>query len=152
MNENKAGQPVVSQVEIEVFAHSTENVEKVKEAVSALLPEPRPSGFKVKVVRGHYGNPIRLLTLTVSEKEGAYTAVRNLFSRLQGKPKAYIVNTLSERMDAKGNLYLRFDKQSTLLGALNLRDDDPIRVRIRFRKKTDIPSLRQEILRFILNK
>ena len=142
----------ISQIEISVAVHSTENVDKVKKAVASLLPEPpSTSDFKVKLAKGHYGNPIRLLTLTISNSNRAYFIFKDLVSRLPEEMKKITVNTLVDRMDSKGNLYLRFDKQSAVFRVLKIRDDDPIRTRIRFEKKVDMPSLRQEILRVISN-
>ena len=36
----------------------------------------------------------------------------------------------------KGNMYLRFDKQSAFLGTLKLTQNDPIHLKIHFKNKT----------------
>lgn len=152
MSENKKDQGLISQIEISAVIHSTENIEKVKKAVGNLLPEPPDaSRFKVKHSKGHYGNPIKLLTLTVSTRNQAYLIFKNLLLHLSEESKKIISNNLKERMDSKGSLYLRFNKQSAIFKVLKLMDNDPIRMKIRFRKKVSLPSLRKDILRVISN-
>jgi RNA binding exosome subunit len=38
--------------------------------------------------------------------------------------------------DAEGNLYIRIDKQRSYLGTVQLGEDDPIRVRLKFSRFT----------------
>jgi len=140
---------LVSQIEVAVFAHSTENTGKVKEAVKNLLLKPMSAEFKVGHVKGHYGNPISLITLTISNPTQAYEAFMGIISRLDEECKNRIAKTLKSRVDAKGNLYLRFDKQWAFKGKLQLKDEDPIRVKVKFRKTGDVASVRGEISRYL---
>lgn len=149
MNKNEGTQLLISQMEVAVFAHSTENADKVKKAVKNLLLKPVPADFKITHLRGHYGNPIRLITLTVSNPSQAYELFVDVVSRLDEICKEHLERTLRTRMDAKGNLYLRFDKQWALKDKLKLRDEDPIRVKVKFRKMGDIARLRGEISRYL---
>lgn len=149
MIKNEGSKLLISQIEVAVFAHSTENASKVKKAVKSLLLKPVPAEFKIAHLKGHYGNPIRLITLTVSNPGQAYELFMGVVSRLDETCKEHLVRTLRGRMDDKGNLYLRFDKQWALKGELKLREEDPIRVKVKFRKTLDVAKLRGEILRYL---
>jgi len=61
----------VADIEIRVFAHATEDPQKVIEAVQKLLPEEHLDeiNFKRRRLKGHYGNPIRLIETKIRKKE-----------------------------------------------------------------------------------
>jgi RNA binding exosome subunit len=50
-------------VEIRVFSHATEDLEKVQTAVRNILPEPLTEelAFSKAALTGHHGNPITCL-------------------------------------------------------------------------------------------
>lgn len=144
MNKKETGRKLISQIEIKVVIHSTEDESKIKKVIKSLLPvKPNDSDFNIKLTKGYYGNPLKLLTLSILNKDEADMIFHYLLSHLPDESKMFIVDTLYERLDVKGNLYLRFDKHSS---ELKIRDDDPVRIRIRFRKFVDTPRLRTIIL------
>ncbi|MEM2964042.1 MAG: RNA-binding domain-containing protein, partial [Candidatus Bathyarchaeia archaeon] len=93
MNKNEGTQLLISQIEVAVFAHSTENADKVKKAVKNLLLKPVPADFKITHLKGHYGNPIRLITLTVSNPSQAYELFVGIVSRLDEMCKEHLERT-----------------------------------------------------------
>ena len=140
----------VEEIEIRAVAHATENLEKVKQAVGTILPETQPPvEFTVTQTRGYYGNPIRVVVVKLSRPLDLNPLFHSLVSHLAENTRTRIQGTLGERVDKKGSLYLRFDKQDGLQGSLQLRDDDPIHVRIRFRKKAKTGSLTEELAHYL---
>ncbi|HLI46418.1 MAG TPA: RNA-binding domain-containing protein, partial [Geobacterales bacterium] len=65
--------------------------------------------------------------------------LKNLFARLTSLDKQEIMNTLNERIDERGRIHLRFDKQKAYKGEIVYSSfDDIIKVVITFvgKKKT----------------
>ena len=120
-------------LEIELIAHATEDVSKVLEAARAVLPpEAREKVvFKTKELKGHHGNPIRLLKARVRDRELARAIFEHVVSGLPEDDKAELLSGLRRRL-SKGALYIRLDKQRAFLGQLRLCTSDPIRLKVRF--------------------
>ena len=61
----------IAYIDIRVFAHATEDNEKVQAAVRNLLPEELAQTiiFQTTSLTGHYGNPITLLTVKLTDKK-----------------------------------------------------------------------------------
>lgn len=122
----------VSSIEFQVFAHSTEDPDKVLRALFFLSDE------KLKVVkekvRGHYGNEVIIFRAKASGKD-AERIVRRLASLMSEEDKAKIGRQLPLRYDGHGNVFLRFDKQKAYLGEVRLSDyEDVVRAKIKFSK------------------
>jgi RNA binding exosome subunit len=60
----------------------------------------------------------------------AYMLVRDLSK----SERLIILRDLQLHSDDDGNLYIRVDKQRLLQGALQIAEDDPIRVKIKFNR------------------
>ena len=120
-------------LEIELIAHATEDVAKALGAARAILPpEARDKVvFKRKELRGHHGNPIRLLKARVRDRELARAIFEHVISGLSDVDKAELLSGLEKRV-SKGALYIRLDKQRAFLGQLKLCTSDPIRLKVRF--------------------
>jgi RNA binding exosome subunit len=138
----------IAYVDIRFFAHATENVDKVVEAVQHVLPSDHTEDivFKKSNLRGHYGNPIILFEAKIKDKETIRALVENLSSHLSEFGKETLRREISLHVE-KGSFYIRLDKQIALQGKLKLCTSDPIRIRIRFRKKKieDIVKICQEL-------
>lgn len=130
----------VSSVEFEVFAHSTEDPEKVLKALFFF------SGGKGEVVsekvRGHYGNEVIIYRTKLSRRE-AEEAVKRLASLMDDADKKRLGKQLSLRHDGHGNVFLRFDKQKAYLGEVRLSDyEDVVRVKVKF-SKSELEEIRE---------
>jgi RNA binding exosome subunit len=125
----------IAYVDIRVFAHATEDLDKVIEAVKHVIPSDQMEDvvFSRKYVRGHYGNPITLFEAKIKKKETIKALVDNLSSHLSELDKETLRKEIHLHVE-KGSLYIRLDKQAALQGRLNLCTADPIHIRIRFRK------------------
>jgi RNA binding exosome subunit len=63
--------PPIGYVELRVFAHATEDPEKVLTALGNLLPTDlaETAKFEKNGLTGHHGNPITLFTSQLTEKK-----------------------------------------------------------------------------------
>lgn len=138
----------IAYIDIRFFAHATEDLDKVIEAVQHVLPSDYMEDivFNKSNLRGHYGNPITLFEARIKKREILSAFIENLSSHLSELDK----ETLGKEIDLhveKGSLYLRLDKQAALQGEFRLCTDDPIRVHVRFKKSKveDIVKLCREL-------
>jgi hypothetical protein len=122
-------------IEIRLFAHATEDSNKVTEAVKQIFPTgyTEEVEFKRTDLKGHYGNPITLFETKIKEGKTIRAFIDSLFSRLSAMDKENLLREISLHVE-RGSLYLRLDKQAALCREIKLCMRDPIRVRIRFRK------------------
>jgi len=138
----------IAYVDIRFFAHATEDLEKVVEAVHNILPSDNIEEitFKRSNLEGHYGNPITLFEAKIKDKETIRTLVENLSSHLSALDKEELGREINRYIE-KGSLYLRLGKQAALQGKIKFVASDPIRIRIRFRKSKieDIIEICREI-------
>lgn len=138
----------IAYIDIRFFAHATEDVNKVVQAAQHILPADYVDGilFKRNNLRGHYGNPINLFETRIKGKEIIKTFIENLSTSLSRLDKETLLSEIGLHVE-EGSLYIRLDKQAALQGDFKLCASDPIRVRIRFRKKKleDIVKVCREI-------
>jgi len=125
----------VAYINIEFFAHATEDLEKVMEAVKNILPTNRVEevDFKKNMLKGHHGNPIVFFEAKIEGKELVKEVIDSVFSRLNVLDKEVLRREIKMHVE-KGSLYLRLDKQAAFQGVVELCTADPIHLRIRFRK------------------
>ncbi|MEM3623487.1 MAG: RNA-binding domain-containing protein [Candidatus Bathyarchaeia archaeon] len=125
----------IGYIDIRVFAHATEEVDKILNAVRNTLPAELADTitFKKTNLTGHHGNPIILLEARVKEKNAVQTVFKKLASSLSPLDKELLKNEIKQHLDG-GNLYIRLDKQSAYLNEVKLCTTDPIHFRIHFQK------------------
>lgn len=125
----------IAYVGIRVFAHATEDIDKVLSAVCNTLPTELVDNvaFNKTNLTGHYRNPITLFETRIKEKDAVKEVFEKLSSGLSSLDKELLDNEIKHHLD-KGNLYIRLDKQSAYLNELKLCSSDPIHFRIRFKK------------------
>jgi RNA binding exosome subunit len=128
--------PPIGYVEIRVFAHATENEEKVLTAIRNLLPPDLAETvrFEKNGLTGHHGNPITLFTTELTDKKLLPVLLEKLGAGLNALDKEELNNNIKLHVE-KHNLYLRFDKQSAFLGSLKFAQNDPIHLKIHFKNK-----------------
>jgi RNA-binding protein len=128
--------PPIGYIDIRVFAHATENVEKVLTAVRNLLPTDlaETARFEKSSLTGHYGNSITLFTTQLTDKKLLPVLLEKMGSSLNALDKEELNNNIKLHVE-KHNLYLRFDKQSAFLGSLKFAQTDPIHLKIHFKNK-----------------
>jgi len=132
-----SSKPPIAYIDIRVFAHATEDNEKVQTAVHNLLPEELAQTiiFQTTSLTGHYGNAITLLTVKLTDKKLLPVALEKIGSGLNSLDKDELSRDLKLHLE-KGNLYLRFDKQSAYLGIIKFAQNDPVHFKIHFKNKS----------------
>jgi RNA-binding protein len=132
-----SSKPPIAYIDIRVFAHATEDPAKVQTAVQNLLPEElvQTLVFERANCMGHHGNPIILFTAKLTDKKLLPKVAEKIGANLGSLDKEELSRDLKLHVE-KGNLYLRFDKQSAFLGELKFSQIDPIHLKIHFKNKT----------------
>ncbi len=122
-------------IDLRVFAHATEDPERVLSAVRSIIPLELTETvvFKKSSLTGHHGNPIMILETRIKEKEITQPVFEKLSAGLGILDKDLLSNEIDQHLES-GNLYLRLDKQSAYLNELKLGTTDPIHLRIHFKK------------------
>jgi hypothetical protein len=134
-----SSKPPIAYVDIRVFAHATEDTDKVQAAVRNLLPDELAQTliFETTSLTGHYGNPITLFTAKLVDKKLLPAALERLGAGLNSLDKEELSRDLKLHLE-KGNLYLRFDKQSAYLGNIKFTQNDPVHFKIHFKNKSAV--------------
>ncbi len=109
--------PPIAYIDIRVFAHATEDPTKVQTAVQNLLPAELAQTlvFEKTNCTGHHGNHIILFTAKLTDKKLLPNTLEKFGKDLGALDKEELDRDIKLHLE-KGNLYLRFDKQSAFLG------------------------------------
>jgi hypothetical protein len=133
----------IGYIDIRVFAHATEDLDKVLTATRNILPPEKIDTIifgKINLT-GHHGNSIVLFQTRIKEKDAVRAVFEKLCSGLSTLDKEQLNSEIMQHLE-KGNLYIRIDKQSAYLNRIRLSTEDPIHFRIHFKKHT-----REEVLK-----
>jgi RNA binding exosome subunit len=135
----------IGYVDLRVFAHVTEDSEKVLTAVRNLLTTDLAETiqFKRSSLTGHHGNSINFFTTQLTEKKLLPAILEKIGQNMNALDKEELNTNLKLHIE-KTNLYLRFDKQAAFLGKIKLAQNDPIHIKFHFKNKTY-----DEILEFL---
>ena len=132
-----SSKPPIAYMDIRVFAHATEDQEKVQTAVRNLLPDELAQTvlFEKTNLTGHHGNPITLFTAKLTDKKMLPRVLEKISLGLTSLDKEELNDNLKLHLE-KGNMYLRFDKQSAFLRVFKFSQNDPIHLKIHFKNKS----------------
>lgn len=118
---------MIHNISYRVFVYGTENEEKVKEAVKSLFPNSHP---QTDTTEGYFKNPVLILHDKITKNREIKEFV-NVLKQIDDTSKKQLFNELENKMDARGNLFLRFDKQKAYLGDLKIIEHgDALHVKI----------------------
>jgi RNA binding exosome subunit len=125
----------IAYVDVRVFAHATEDLERVLKAVRNILPTESADTvtFEKTALTGHHGNPITLFEARIKNKKAARMFLEKLALNLSMVDKEALNSEIAQHVES-GNLFIRLDKQSAYLGEFRFGSSDPIHVRMHFRK------------------
>ncbi|MBS7644712.1 MAG: RNA-binding domain-containing protein [Candidatus Bathyarchaeia archaeon] len=125
--------PPIEKVDVNALIHATEDEEKVKMAVSSLIPGEAYPALKIIRLSGHYGNPISLMTASVKSREHPEDLFKELMTKLGSGDKAALIKELPLHIAGNGVFYIRLDKQSAAKGVISLGREDPIQIKVKFK-------------------
>ncbi len=132
----------IERVNIYATVHSTEDPEKVAEAIATLIP------FEFEIIaskaEGHFGNPLIFLEVEISKKKELRDFWNFFIDGIEDQ-KDLLLNELDLRIDENGFLHIRVDKQEAYLGRIVLiSHGDGIVIRV---KITTYPSKRESVIK-----
>lgn len=134
---SKPSKSPIGYASVRVFAHATEDHERVLAAVrnTLTLEVSQNAIFKTINLTGHHGNPIKLIELELCDRQKLMFVLGSIGSKLSSLDKETLRNEMPLHLE-KGNLYLRFDKQQAFSNKLKFSSNDPIHFKFHFRNKT----------------
>jgi RNA binding exosome subunit len=137
---------MIHNISYRVFVYGTENEEKVKEAIITLFPHSHP---ETDTIEGYFNNLVLILHHKITKKREIKEFIK-ILEKMNEPGKKRLLNELENKMDEKGNLFLRFDKQRAYLGELKIIEHgDAIHVKIKIAaypaKKENAIKLAREI-------
>jgi len=132
-----SSKPSIGYIDVRVFAHATEDLEKVLTAIRNVLPMKLSETvvFHKTSLTGHHGNPIILFETKLTDKQALPAALQKIGTGLTVLDKEKLASNLKLYLE-KRNLYLRFDKQSAYQSQVRFSQSDPIHFKIHFKNKT----------------
>jgi RNA binding exosome subunit len=129
--------PDIGYVDLRVFAHATEDPEKVLTALRNLLSTDLAETiiFKRTSLTGHHGNDITFFTTHFTEKKLLPQLLEKIGKNINALDKAELVTNCNLDIE-KTNLTLSFDKKAAFLGKIKFTQNDPVHMKIHFKNKT----------------
>ncbi len=119
---------MIHHISYRVFVYGTEDEEKVREAIKTIFPTSSP---QMEMTEGYHKNPILVLHDRITKKKDLNAFIK-ILKEMKDPNKKNILNRLKSKMDDKGNLFIRFDKQEAYLGNLKVVEHgDAIRLKIK---------------------
>jgi RNA binding exosome subunit len=127
----------IGYIDMRVFAHATEDEEKVLTAARNTLPKElsENAAFQKTSLTGHHGNPIILFEAKFTDRQALPVVLEKIANSLSALDKETLNSEMKLHLE-KRNLYLRFDKQSAYMGELKFSSNDPMHFKIHFKNKT----------------
>jgi len=126
-----------SHAEISAFVHATEDLSKVRSAITKILSDQiaHKVEFTQTKMLGHHRNPIIELRVAITNKRDAYEILQGIISRLSPLDETILDKELAKHLDKKNRLYLRLDKQRAFIGEATLTSGDAISLRFSLRSR-----------------
>ena len=116
------------------LAHATEDADKVIRAILNICPTDTVPKVRTTKVKGHYGNPIVTIQLVLAGSPRVERLFDHLWKNLLDSDKSHLYQSVESQLNKSGVLHIRIDKQSALRGIILMKEDDPIKVEILFRR------------------
>jgi RNA-binding protein len=124
---------------LEAFCHSTEDLDKVKEAMLNLLPPGQEPEFKTESLEGSFGNEIIKVSAGFKKQQDIKSVVSFITERL-GPLKGFDVDS---HVSDEGFFWIRFDKQEAFEGKITRGGKDTIQLK---GKVAAFPAKRENVV------
>jgi RNA binding exosome subunit len=121
-------------VQISTIAHATDDLDRVQAALRFVLPESLKERevFTRRYMQGHHRNPIVTFEAKLTKPQEVDQFTHHFARQLAKNEKLLIEQDLDMHSDEEGNLYIRIDKQQAFRGVIELSNEDPIRLKLKF--------------------
>ena len=120
---------------VQASVQATEDADKVETAIKQIFPQDIRENlhFETTKLRGHYHNPILRIETELTQQALVSQTLSTIGQQLPSKDRDQLSHTLASRINTKGHLFLRFDKQEAYQGRIRIINrGDSIRMVIRF--------------------
>lgn len=119
---------MIHNISYRTFVYGTENKEKVKKAIKTLFPNSLP---ECEITEGYFKNSVLILHDKIDKNREIKDFIQ-ILNKIEPSDKKKVLNELEKKMDDKGNLFLRFDKQKAYLGEFKIVEHgDSIHLKIK---------------------
>lgn len=134
------------EVTVNVIVHATEDITKFFNAFEELF-KIKQDEFNIQNLKGHFDNPITTLQIKLTKKD-AKNFVKKLIVGLPKNQQNELLENLEERIHSSA-FHLRLDKQKLVTGKLDLKDKDPVKIKIftPIYNKKDAAKIYSELLK-----
>ncbi|HNR25627.1 MAG TPA: RNA-binding domain-containing protein [Methanobacteriaceae archaeon] len=110
---------MIHNITYRTLVYGTEDEKRVRIALSNILPFSEPD---TKLIEGHHKNQMVILTGKTDKKSDIEVFLQSL-ENIKTSDKKRILRGLENKIDDKGNLFLRFDKQRAYRGEMKIVED-----------------------------
>jgi RNA binding exosome subunit len=97
---------VIHRITFRAFVATTEDEERVRDALSIFVPRDNITATSAK---GHFGNQIKILDATLKRRDGQ-AFFQLLKEQISPEERARLTREVRERVDLEGKFHLRLDK------------------------------------------
>lgn len=107
---------MIHNIAYRTLVYGTEDEDRVRTALLNILPFSKP---EKELIEGHHKNQVILLKGKTDQKEDIKVFLQ-ILEDIKTSDKKRILRGLENKIDDKGNLFLRFDKQRAYLGQMKV--------------------------------
>lgn len=132
-----------------MILHATEDLQKFLKIFDEQY-SIKQNNFVISNLKGHFDNPITMLSVEISEKDDVLKLVKKIVMHMTESQIQDILKDIETRISEDSTLYLRFDKQKFIEGTLEIQEkNSPIQIKISFPtyEKNKIYKTYSELLR-----
>jgi len=122
-----APKKAIHSISASVYAHGTEDEDKVLRALRLVVPES--VSVNRQLVTGHFGNRILVFTARTEKTREARGIINEIKKKLPKGELNELRDQIAQHLNQECTLVLKFDKQAAARGFLRQGNDDPIVLR-----------------------
>lgn len=131
---------MIHYINLRVFAHSTEDPSRVRDALDLFLRHALVISdnvvtdelVEVTDIEGHYGNSSVMFSSQITRRSDSVRLARFIRENMSPEDVDILRNEMPERLDDEQLFHMRFDKQAAFLGKLVLvSSSDAITVKVK---------------------
>ena len=119
---------VIQSLEVSYLVHATEDEAKVRKGVEGVIGQAAQA--ETEALQGHFGNAIVSVKIRLTG-DSADLAFESMVSKMGARLVREVAGAVESYIDEHSSMFLRFDKQALVGGALAPGHTDAVRVKIK---------------------